>query len=188
MRPIPQRPDLVLSNGAIVEFKVRRDEAGAVVIWRLEVFFPDPELIPPGGITAATLRELSLSGLTKATNLEQPYPPVFRLSSKDEERLVQLVRDFPRSTGGKAIAPIYPAAMAYLFERTLEEQPLNPNVALSVLLEVPVETVSTRLKRARALGFLLRGLKPRTGGTARGIASETARRQIREFLEKEEKK
>lgn len=188
MRPIPQRPDLVLSSGAIVEFKVTRDEAGAVVISRLEIFFPDPSSIPPGGISAASIREIPLSDITKTINLDPPTGLDSRFSPTEEKDLVELVRRYPRSTGGKPVPLIYPAAMAYLFERILDDQPLNPNVALSVLLEVPVETVSTRLKRARALGLLLRGAKPRTGGKARGVASETARGQIREFLEKEKKK
>ena len=188
MRPLPQRSDLVLPNGAIVEFKVRRDEAGAVVICRLEVFFPDPASIPLGGITAKSIREIPLSEITKTMNLDSPKGLSYRFSSSEEKDLVELVRRYPRSTGGKPVPLIYPAAMAYLFERMLDEQPVNPNVALSNLLEVPAQTVSTRLKRARALGFLLKGLKPRSGGTARGITSESARGQIREFLAREKKK
>ena len=181
MSRVPKRPDLVLSNGAIVEFKVTRDETGAVVVSRLEIFFADPSAIPPGGITANSIREIPLSQLTKTMNLESPYRLEFRLSGTVERDLLQLLRHYPRSTGGKPVPQIYPAAMAYLFERVLSEYPLSPNVALSELLGVPVETVATRLKRARALGFLLRGEKPRPGGNARGVLSDTAKAELQRF-------
>lgn len=185
MSRIPSRPDLVLSNGARVEFKVTRDEGGAVVVSRLEIFFPDPSAIPPGGITAFTIREIPLSQLTKAMNLEAPYRLEFRLSGTAEKDLVQLLRHYPKSTGGKPVPQIYPAAMAYLFESVLAENPLNPNVALSELLGIPSETVATRLKRARALGFLLRGEKPRPGGNARGVLSDSAKAELLRFSKEE---
>ena len=185
MSQIPKRPDLVLSNGAIVEFKVTRDQGGGVVVSRLEIFFPDPSDIPPGGITANTIREIPLSQLTKSINLDDRDHHGFRLPEMVEKDLVQLLRHYPKSTGGKPVPEIYPAAMAYLFERVLSENPLNPNVALSQLLDVPVQTVATRLKRANTLGFLLRGEKPRKGGNARGILSESAKAELLRFSEEE---
>jgi len=181
MPRVPKRPDLVLSNGAIVEFKVTRDESGAVVVSRLEISFPDPSAIPPGGITANTIREIPLSQLTNAMNLEDPYRREFRLSGMAEKDLLQLLRHYPKSTGGKPVPQIYPAAMAYLFERVLSEKPLNPNVALSELLGIPAETVATRLKRARTLGLLLRGERPRPGGNARGVLSGSAKAELLRF-------
>jgi hypothetical protein len=185
MSQMPKRPDLVLSNGAIVEFKVTRDQDGAVVVSRLEVSFPDSSAIPPGGITAQTIREIPLSQLTKAMNLDDPHRQQFRLPALAEKDLDQLLRHYPKSTGGKPVPRIYPAAMAYLFDRVLSEKPLNPNVAISELLGIPVETVATRLKRAKALGFLLRGENPRKGGNARGILSESAKAELLRFSEEE---
>ena len=155
------------------------------MVSRLEIFFPAPSAIPPGGITASTIREIPLSKLTKAMNLEAPYRLEFRLSGTAEKDLVQLLRHYPKSTGGKPVPQIYPAAMAYLFESVLAENPLNPNVALSELLGIPAETVATRLKRARALGFLLRGEKPRPGGNARGVLSDSAKAELLRFSKEE---
>lgn len=173
------RSDLVLSNGAVVEFKLAKDATGAAVIRRLEVWIPAGTPIPLGGITANTLREIPLSTITSslASNWRS-----LELSREQEDLLVHRLRNYPRRPGRSEVPQIFLAATAYFFEKFLNEWPHSPHQALAKMLGVPVETIRSRVNKARSKGFLTTGATRRSGGRARGSLSEMARIEIERYL------
>jgi hypothetical protein len=173
-------PDLVLSNGALVEFKTRKDRTGAAVVSRLEIWFPEGAEIPIGGINSASLREVPLSYITSTLNAQTR---ILELSAAQEEELLNLLRNYPSTPGRVAIDPVYLAATAYFFEKFMGEDPYKPNVSLSRELGVPVRTITTRVAKARSLGFLITGTTTRVGGTARGALTITAQQELSRYLE-----
>jgi hypothetical protein len=174
-------PDFVLSNGALVEFKTRRDKTGAAVVTRIEIWFPKGAEIPLGGINSSTLREIPLSYITSTLNVKKR---ILELTPAEEEQLLELLRDYPSSPGRVPVDPVYLAATAYFFEKFMGQEPYNPNVALSAELGVPVRTITTRVGKARSLGFLMTGTTTRVGGQARGALTYTAQQELLRFLGK----
>lgn len=179
-RQIETGPDLVLPNGAHVEVKTRKDSSGARVISGITIAFPRGTEIPPGGITARTLRELPLEYLRYETG---DLKRQLQLSSDQEEGLFDLLRNYPSSPGSVPILPIYGAAIAYFYEKFLNQKPYKPNVALSSVLGTPVRTIATRVATARANGFLESGQTPRSGGSARGALTPRGKDAILKWLQ-----
>jgi hypothetical protein len=55
--------DLVLSNGAEVNFGVGQDRTGNPVVTYLQISFPRGKQVPQGGVSATLLREITISEL-----------------------------------------------------------------------------------------------------------------------------
>lgn len=178
-RQIEIGPDLVLPNGAHVEVKTRIDSSGARVISELHIVFPKNKEVSTGGITARTLRDLPLEFLRLETGGPKRQ---LELAADQEERLLDLLRNYPSSPGRVPILPIYGAAIAYFYEKFLNEKPYKPNVALSSTLGTPVRTIATRVATARVNGFLESGQTPRSGGSARGALTPKAKDEILRWL------
>jgi hypothetical protein len=179
LEPLERGPDVVLSNGAHVEVKTQKDSSGARVISGIYIAFPRGAAIPVGGITARTLRELPLEYLrheTEELKRELQLPP------EQEKGLLDLLRNYPSSPGSVPILPIYGAAIAYFYEKFLNQKPYKPNVALSSVLETPVRTIATRVATARANGFLESGQTRRSGGSARGALTPRGKDEILKWL------
>jgi len=174
-----QRHDIVLESGALVEIKARKDALGANVISELHVVFPADQEVPRGGITTQLLREIPLAFLLNEVHAQKR---TLRLSEHQEKLLLELLRNFPSSPGRAPIAPIYPASVAYFYEKFLSQKPYQPIATISDVLGVPARTIGTRVAKARSLGFLLSGETIRTGGRARGNLSTTAQTVITEYL------
>ena len=175
--------DYVLSNGAMVEVKTRRDEAGANVITELHVVIRRGKPVPLGGITARVLREIPLAYLANEAHAPQAR---LALNARDEALLLDLLRAYPSAQGRNPIKSIYLAATAYFYEKYLRQKPYTPNTTLSEVLDVPVRTVSTRVAKARSSGYLEKGATARLGGGGRGSLTPTAVRVIEEFLRGQE--
>lgn len=179
LREVEQDPEHVLSNGAHVEIKTRKDMSGSRVISEMKVSFPRNREIPLGGITARVLREIPLDYL-----LHEFRPPeqTLRLNRDEERHLLALLKNYPSSPGRVPVPPIYSAAVAYFYEKFTNEKPYQPNVALSNVLETPVRTIATRIQTARRNGFLESGQTPRRGGKARGGVTAMAKDEILRWL------
>lgn len=174
-----QEHDLVLESGALVKIKARRDAMGANVICELQVAFPTGREVPLGGITTQVLREIPLAFLLNELHAQTR---ALRLSENHENLLLNVLRNFPSSPGRVPIGAIYPASVAYFYEKYLSQKPYQPIVTLSDVLGVPARTMGTRVAKARSLGYLTSGATIRSGGRARGKLSATAKKIITEYL------
>lgn len=172
--------DYVLSNGALVDVKTRRDKTGANVISELHVLFPKSAPVPPGGLTARSLREIPLGFL--ANEAHAPEPKI-KLDPKREEKLLELLHQYPRSPGRRPIDPLFLAATAYFYEKFLSQKPYTPNATLAEVLDVPVRTIGTRVAKARSTGYLGKGESARLGGGGRGSLTPSAVKLISQFFE-----
>ena len=179
--------DLVLSNGALVDFKVRHDASGAVVISELHIYFPRGEAIPSGGIGANTLREIHIGEVIRRWH-ETPESflnsQAFKLSPEDEDDLLHVLRNYPSNTGRGGTPPIFLAALAFFYSQTLRKNPKSPNIELARLIGTPIRTVNTRVAKARQEGFLSTGVQTTVGGRARGLLTETAKQTITDYFER----
>ena len=176
-------PDLLLHSGAAVEVRTRRDPSGANVVSEIRVRFPRDKEIPLGGITSNVLREIPLSYLTNEAHSPKRH---LDLSEAEEDVLLHLLRNYPSSPGRVPVEAIYPAATAYFYEKFLGEQPYLPNVALGNALGVPVRTISTRVSKARSLGYLQTGTTTRVGGRARGALTANAVDVVERYLKEQQ--
>ena len=143
--------DLVLENGAEVNFKVANDALGTPVIVSLQIVFPKGEGIPNGGIGAAQLREISINQLLAIWFAESSRS---FLTQQQEARVWKFVRGEWPSRGRTGLPDRYYASLSYLYVKYCEEFPSNPTAALASELQVSTKTISTRLTQARKVGVL----------------------------------
>ena len=145
------RADLVLSNGAEVDFKVGHDVSGNPVISLLQISFPRGREIPQGGISATLLRELTIGELLRLwfSEASRSY-----LSNRDEKSIWKYLRVSGGPSGRKGLPPTYYACLSYLYVKQCELTPGNPTSELAQQLRVSPKTVSTRLAQARKIGVL----------------------------------
>ena len=181
-----EKADLVLPNGASLNFKVRHDASGAAVVSELQIFFAQGSQIPLGGISSATLRQIHIGDLLRLSSelgRDIGHSDELSLTVSQESGLLHALSNYPARVGRIPTPDIFPASMAYFYSRILREHPRNPNVKLAELLEVPIRTVNARVAKAKELGFLTVGESSRVGGRGRGILSPSAKREILRHLE-----
>lgn len=174
------RADLVLSNGAEVNFKVGEDESGTPVVSYLQISFPQFRKVPQGGISSSLLRNLTMGELLNLWFTESSRS---FLSKRDEQQVWSyLQRD--RGPSGRAGLPlIYYACLAYVYVRQCELTPGNPTSEIAQRLQVSPKTISTRLSQARKTG-MLSGRKTGTRVTrAGGVLTSEGREIIGFFIE-----
>jgi hypothetical protein len=145
------RADLVLSNGAEVNFKVDLDVSGNPVISLLQISFPRGRVIPQGGISATLLRELTIGELLALWFSEAPRS---FLSKQDEKFLWKYLQMGGGPSGRRGLPPTYYACLSYLYVKQCELTPGNPTAELALQLQVSPKTISTRLAQARKIGVL----------------------------------
>ncbi len=146
-----QMADLVLSNGAEVNFKVAKDVQGNPVISQLFISFPKSREIPSGGIGAELIREIRINELFTLWFQESRQS----FLSKSQERVIlQFLKQPIRAQGRSGLPEEYYAALTYFYILQYEQSPSNPKAVLAEILNVSPKTLSTRLTQARKLGFL----------------------------------
>jgi DNA-binding MarR family transcriptional regulator len=143
--------DLVLSNGAEVNFKVSQDVSGNPVVSYMQISFSRSRDIPQGGISATLLRELTIGELL--TLWFQESSRSF-LSKRDEQSVWQQLHSGGGPSGRAGLSPIYYACLAYLYVKQCELTPRNPTAEIAQRLQVSPKTISTRLAQARKIGVL----------------------------------
>ncbi len=156
--------DLVLSNGAEVNFKIGQDGTGNPVVTYLQISFPRGKQVPQGGVTATLLREITISELL--TLWFQESSRSF-LAAREEELIWHAISNLGNPSGRRGLSPLYYACLAYLYVRQCELTPNNPTAEIGHKLQVSPKTISTRLAQARKIGVLT-GRKAGTSVTRAG--------------------
>lgn len=141
------RPDLTLSNGAEVEFKMGVDENGMEVISSLEIKFPKVSTIPAGGITAILLREIKIEAITKNSRVANWDPKL-----ADYKKVLKYIKAEFESPRSVYLDEFY-AHLAFLYMYFMTQSPNSPTAKLSEALDIPRKTVVNRLTKARQLGM-----------------------------------
>jgi hypothetical protein len=167
--------DLVLSNGAVVDFKVKKDVSGNPVISELSISFPIGSRIPEGGITAALLREIRMTDLL--STWFQESRKAF-LTASEERILWSILAQSWRPNGRNPISSELYAALSYFYVQSCEGPTTSPTLDLATKLEIGARTLSTRLTQARKLGLLTAGATRSPAGKAGGELSAEAKRLI----------
>jgi hypothetical protein len=171
--------DLVLSNGAEVNFKIGQDGTGNPVVTYLQISFPRGKQIPQGGVSATILREITISELL--TMWFQESSRSF-LSSRDEELIWHAISNLGTPSGRRGLPPLYYACLAYVYMRQCELTPNNPTAEIAHLLHVSPKTITTRLAQARKVGVLT-GRKAGTSVTrAGGNLTSEGKKLIMNFI------
>ena len=145
------RADLVLSNGAEVNFKVGQDVSGNPAISLLQISFPRGLEIPQGGISATLLRELTIGELLTLWFSEASRS---FLSNRDEKSVWELLHISGGASGRKGLPQTYYACLSYMYVKQCELTPGNPTAEIAQRLQVSPKTISTRLAQARKIGVL----------------------------------
>ncbi len=175
-----KQPDLVLSNGVEVNFKVSMDLQGNAVISSLHFDFPKGVKIPTGGIGASQVREVSINNLM-AMWFEESSSSY--LNKKQRASLVEfLLREWPNG-GRQGLPDGYYAGLSYLYVEFAEKNPRNPTAELAKYLQAPAKTVSTRLTQARNLGVLSPSQKNKSSGKASGSLTKYGKKLVTEILD-----
>ena len=146
-----QEADLLLSNGAHVNFNVATDVQGNPVISRLEICFQNNRKIPLGGIGAELIREIRINDLLALWFQESSQA---FLSKNQEGAVLRFLKQPTKPQGRNGLPNEYYAALTYFYILQYEKSPSNPKAVLAELLNVSPKTLSTRLTQARKLGFL----------------------------------
>jgi hypothetical protein len=171
--------DLVLSNGAEVNFKVGPDASGNPVISLLQISFPRGRDIPQGGISATLLRELTIGELLRLWFSEASRS---FLSKQDEKSLWKYLQMGGGPSGRKGLPPTYYACLSYLYVKQCELTPGNPTSELAQQLQVSPKTVSTRLAQARKIGVLTARKDGSSVTRAGGILTAEGKKLIATFV------
>lgn len=171
--------DLVLSNGAEVNFKVGNDVNGNSVVSYLQISFDLNRKIPQGGISATLLRELAFGELLTLWFAESSRS---FLSKKNEDLLWNLMHNLGSPTGRRGLAPSYYASLAYLYLKQCELTPINPTSVIANRLQVSPKTVSTRLAKARAIGVLSSQKRGVSNTRAGGMLTAEGKKIITTFI------
>ena len=143
--------DLVLSNGAEVNFKIGKDGNGSPVVSYLQISFRKNREIPQGGISATLLREITISEIMSLWFQESSRS---FLTNRDEQSVWQQLHSGGGPSGRAGLSPIYYACLAYLYVKQCELTPRNPTAEIAQRLQVSPKTISTRLAQARKIGVL----------------------------------
>jgi hypothetical protein len=171
--------DLVLSNGAEVNFKVGQDVSGNPVISLLQISFPRGRDIPQGGISATLLRELTIGELLTLWFSEASRA---FLSNRDEKLVWEHLHLSGGPSGRKGLPPTYYACLSYMYVKQCELTPGNPTSEIAQRLQVSPKTISTRLAQARKIGVLT-GRKDGSSVTrAGGMLTAEGKKIIATFL------
>lgn len=174
-----QEADLLLSNGAHVNFNVVTDVQGNPVISRLEISFQNNRKIPLGGIGAELIREIRINDLLALWFQESRQS----FLSKNQERVVlQFLKQPIRAQGRSGLPEEYYAALTYFYILQYEQSPSNPKAVLAEMLNVSPKTLSTRLTQARKLGFLSSNQSGGRSTRAGGQMSAKCKKLITEII------
>ena len=171
--------DLLLSNGAEVNFKVGQDISGNPVVSYLQISFPHNRNIPQGGISATLLRELTIGELLALWFQESSRS---FLSKRDEQYAWKQIDGGGGPSGRRGLSETYYACLAYLYVKQCELTPSNPTAEIAQKLQVSPKTISTRLAQARKIGVLT-GRKDGSNVTrAGGMLTAEGKRIITTFI------
>lgn len=172
--------DLVLSNGAEVNFKVSQDALGNPVVSYLQISFSRVKEIPQGGVSATLLREITISELLSLWFQESSRS---FLTKRDEQSVWNAIHNGGGPSGRRGLPPIYYACLAYVYVRQCELTPNNPTAEIAHRLQVSPKTITTRLAQARKIG-VLSGRKDGTNVTrAGGVLTTEGKKLIINFIE-----
>lgn len=156
--------DLVLSNGAEVNFRVGQDRTGNPVVSFLQISFPRGKQIPQGGVSATLIREITINELLRLWFQESSRS---FLTKPEEELIWHAIHNLGVASGRRGLSPLYYACLAYVYVRQCEVTPNNPTAEIAHMLQVSPKTISTRLAQARKIGVLT-GRKDGTSITRAG--------------------
>lgn len=171
--------DLVLSNGAEVNFKVGQDALGNPVVSYLQISFSRAKEIPQGGVSATLLREITVSELLSLWFQESSRS---FLTYRDEQSVWHAIHNGGGPSGRRGLPPIYYACLAYVYVRQCELTPNNPTAEIAHRLQVSPKTITTRLAQARKIG-VLSGRKDGTSVTrAGGVLTAEGKKLIINFI------
>jgi hypothetical protein len=174
--------DLVLSNGAEVNFKVAKDASGAPVVSYLQISFPERNQVPQGGISSAVLRELTIGQLLATWFSESSRS---FLDNKSEDCLWDYIKSASTPSGRSGHPEIYYAGLAYFYVQQIKVSPTRPTATLANHLQVSPKTISTRLAQARKLEVLTSNPSKTSQVRAGGELTAYGKRLIMEFLKGE---
>jgi DNA-binding MarR family transcriptional regulator len=178
-----KRADLVLSNGAEVNFKVAKDETGAPVVSSLEISFPAGFPVPQGGVSSATLREITMRELLSIWFAESSRS---FLGSEEEKILWRVLREQQGPSGRRGLSETYYSCLAYLYVRQCEISPTSPTSEIAEKLQVSPKTISTRLAQAKKLGVLSssaqNSTQTRAGGEVTPLGKKLVLKLVKESL------
>lgn len=171
-RATNQQSDFVLSDGTHLNIKIDNDKNGTPVISSLHFHFPNKKVIPQGGISASTLREVRFEDLFR-----EYFKHIEETKSNPYERklIIKFLKIAYLSAGRTTLPPEYFAAISYLYLEQFKITPKDPTNQLAILLGIPKRTVLYQLATARKLGLLSQnsphGPSGRAGGsfTAEGL-------------------
>jgi hypothetical protein len=139
--------DIVLSNGAEIDFKMGIDENGMEVIQSMEISFPKNVPIPSGGINAILLREIKIEEIRRIAGASS-----WNSKLADPNEVLGFVKQEFESDRRIYLDEFY-AHLSFLYFYYLKEFPNSPTSKLSDALDIPRKTVVNRLTKARQIGM-----------------------------------
>ena len=150
MKNNSRQHDLQLTNGALIDFKVGRDENGDMVISSICIGF-EKSSIPAGGLGSAILREIRTTDLLARWHQETSIP----IFTPSQERKLWSLIESKWPSGGRQGAPtLNYAILSYFYSKYCEMYPKNPTSRMSHDLETSIKTLQTRLAQARKMNLL----------------------------------
>jgi hypothetical protein len=141
------KKDIVLSNGAEIDFKMGLDENGMEVIQSLEISFPKNSPIPSGGVNAILLREIKIEEIRRIAGASS-----WNSKLANPSKVLAFVKQEFESDRRIYLDEFY-AHLAFLYFYYLKEFPNSPTSKLSDALDIPRKTVVNRLTKARQIGM-----------------------------------
>ena len=180
MKPLDMGPnDFVLPDGTHLNIKINNDRNGTPVISSLHFFYPQKSMIPQGGISASTLREVRFEDLFKEYFRREKE---IDQSPNDRKAIIKYLRNVSLPSGPIAYPPEYYAAISFLYLDQFKLTPLDPTSQLATLLNIPKRTVVNRLATARKLGLLSQNSPRGPSGRAGGSLTDEGVRALERIL------
>jgi len=170
MKPLDRGPnDFVLPDGTHLNIKINNDRNGTPVISSLHFFYPQKSMIPQGGISASTLREVRFEDLFKEYFRREKE---IDQSPNKRKAIIKYLRNVSLPSGRIAYPPEYYAAISFLYLDQFKLTPSDPTNQIAILLDLPKRTLVNRLATARKLGLLSQNSPHGPSGKAGGSLTD----------------
>lgn len=173
-----RQSDFVLPDGTHLNIKIGIDANGTPVISSLHFHFPSNNVIPPGGISASTLREVKFEDLYVEY---YKHAEASKSSTYERKLIIKYLKKSQQAQGRIIHPPEYFAAISYLYLEQFKLTPKDPTNQLAALLNLPKRTVLYQLATARKMGLLSQNSPDGPSGRAGGSLTEEGVQLLKQF-------